>query len=69
MGGRILQNNFAPGFYMEHFIKDLGIGLAEAERMQLDLPGLALAKKLYDQLAGEGFGRSGTQALYKYYKK
>jgi 3-hydroxyisobutyrate dehydrogenase len=69
MGGRILQNNFAPGFYMEHFIKDLGIALAEAARMQLDMPGLALAKKLYDQLAAEGYGRSGTQALYKYYKK
>ena len=51
MGPRMLQGDFAPGFFTEHFIKDMGIALAEAQRMELDLPGLALAKRLYDGLA------------------
>lgn len=66
---RILQGNFAPGFFVEHFVKDLGIALAESARMQLELPGLALAKMLYDRLVAQGNGRDGTQALYKLYKK
>lgn len=69
MGARIIKGDFAPGFFIEHFIKDLGIALAEAERMQLDLPALALARKLYQQLAEQGYGRSGTQALFKHYEK
>lgn len=68
LGARIIQGDFAPGFFIEHFIKDLGIALAEAQRMQLDLPALALARKLYEQLAAEGYGRNGTQALFKYYE-
>ncbi|MCL6594443.1 MAG: NAD-binding protein, partial [Alicyclobacillus sp.] len=48
-------------------IKDLGIALAEAERLGLDLPGVALAKRLYEQLAGQGGAEDGTQALYKLY--
>jgi 3-hydroxyisobutyrate dehydrogenase len=68
-GARIIKGDFAPGFFIEHFIKDLGIALAEAARMQLDLPALALARKLYQQLAEQGHGRSGTQALFKYYEK
>ena len=67
LGQKIIQRDFAPGFYMEHFIKDLGIALAEAERMKLDLPALALARKLLGLLAGRGMSRLGTQALYKYY--
>ncbi len=67
LGQKIIQGDFAPGFYMEHFIKDLGIALAEAERMKLDLPALALARKLFGLLADQGLGRLGTQALYKYY--
>lgn len=67
MGGKILNNDFAPGFYIEHFIKDLGIALAEARRMQLELPGLTLARKLYDDLARQGHSRLGTQALIKHY--
>ena len=69
LGARIIKGDFAPGFFMEHFIKDMGIALAEAARMGLELPGLAQAKKLYDQLMAQGHGRSGTQALYKYYDK
>jgi 3-hydroxyisobutyrate dehydrogenase len=63
LGPRILARNFEPGFYVEHFIKDMGIALAEAERMNLCLPGLALAKQLYESVRAQGFGRKGTQAL------
>jgi 3-hydroxyisobutyrate dehydrogenase len=63
LGPRIMGGDFAPGFFVEHFIKDMGIALAEAERMQLALPGLALAKQLYVALAAQGHARSGTQAL------
>jgi 3-hydroxyisobutyrate dehydrogenase len=68
LGMRIINGDFAPGFFIEHFIKDLGIALAEASRMQLDLPGLTLAKTLYDRLAAQGHGRLGTQALFKRYE-
>ncbi|MEO8602171.1 MAG: NAD(P)-dependent oxidoreductase [bacterium] len=60
---RMLAGDFAPGFMVEHFIKDLGIALAEARRMQLALPGLALAEQLYVALAAQGHGRQGTHAL------
>ncbi len=60
---RCINGDFAPGFFVEHFIKDMGIALAEAERMQIALPGLALAKQLYVALAAQGHARSGTQAL------
>jgi 3-hydroxyisobutyrate dehydrogenase len=60
---RILANDFAPGFYVEHFVKDMGIALAEAERLGIALPGLALARQLYLGLRAQGHGRSGTQAL------
>ncbi len=63
LGPRILRNDFSPGFFVEHFIKDLGIALAEAKRMNLCLPGLALAQQLYVSLQAHGQGRSGTQAL------
>ena len=69
MGDKIINGDFAPGFYVEHFIKDLGIALAEAQRMQLDLPALALARKLFEELAQQGHGRLGTQALFKHYEK
>jgi 3-hydroxyisobutyrate dehydrogenase len=67
LGQRIIQGDFSPGFMIEHFIKDMSIAISEAERMQLDLPGLALSKKLFQQLAENGLARSGTQALFKYY--
>jgi 3-hydroxyisobutyrate dehydrogenase len=62
-GPRLLARNFEPGFYVEHFIKDMGIALAEAEKMNLCLPGLALAKQLYEAVRAQGYGRKGTQAL------
>lgn len=60
---RIIQDNFAPGFVVAHFIKDMGIALAEARRMKLALPGLALAQQLYLALAAQGHERDGTHAL------
>ncbi|MEK3764814.1 NAD(P)-dependent oxidoreductase [Solibacillus sp. FSL K6-4121] len=65
---RILQGNLEPGFYIKHIIKDMKIALDEAERMNLQLPGLALAKSMYDQLLEEGYGDNGTQALVEFYK-
>ena len=62
---RMLQGNFAPGFYVKHFLKDMRIAIESAESMQLDLPGLKQAKKLYDRLAEQGGAELGTQALYK----
>ena len=59
----MLARNFEPGFYVEHFIKDMGIALAEAEKMNLCLPGLALAKQLYESVRAQGYGLKGTQAL------
>ncbi len=63
LGPRILARNFEPGFYVEHFIKDMSIALDEAQKMGLALPGLALAKQLYLALQAQGYGRKGTQAL------
>ena len=63
LGPRILVRNFEPGFYVEHFIKDMGIALEESKRMGLVMPGLALANQLYLAVAAQGFGRKGTQAL------
>ena len=63
LGPRVMAGNFAPGFFVEHFLKDLGIALAEAKRMNLALPGLALAEQLYISLSATGHGRDGTQAL------
>ena len=60
---RCIQGDFAPGFFVEHFVKDMGIALAEADRMQLKLPGLALARELYTSLVEDGQSKSGTQAL------
>jgi 3-hydroxyisobutyrate dehydrogenase len=60
---RILADDLAPGFFVDHFVKDLGLALDHAARMQLDLPTLALARELYASLSAEGGGRNGTQAL------
>jgi len=64
---RMLANNFAPGFYVKHFIKDMTIALDSAQEMGLLTPGLELAKSLYDKLAEQGEQNSGTQALIKLY--
>jgi 3-hydroxyisobutyrate dehydrogenase len=60
---RILQNNFEPGFYVEHFLKDMAIALGESRRMGLSLPGLALAEQLYLSVQANGWGKKGTHAL------
>jgi len=60
---RVLARNFDPGFLVEHFIKDMGIALGEARRMQLALPGLALVQQLYVAVQAQGHGRKGTHAL------
>lgn len=60
---RVVGEDFAPGFFVDHLVKDLGIALAEAERAKLALPGLALANQLYVALQAQGRGRNGTQAL------
>lgn len=63
LGPRMIANNFDPGFFVEHFVKDMGIALAEARRMKLALPGLALAFQLYTAVIAQGNGRLGTHAL------
>jgi len=60
---KIINGDFAPGFYVEHFIKDMRIVLEEASRMQIAMPGLALVSQLYAAVAAQGHARSGTQAL------
>ncbi|MCU0715906.1 MAG: NAD(P)-dependent oxidoreductase [Pirellula sp.] len=61
---RILKEDYSPGFFVDHFVKDLGIVLEEAARMQVKLPGVELAIELYRKLQGMGHGSSGTQALW-----
>lgn len=60
---RILKRDFAPGFFVEHFIKDMGIALKESAGMGIALPGLALVHQLYLAVKAQGHGKSGTQAL------
>ena len=64
---RALAGNFAPGFYVKHIVKDIGIAVASAEELGLDLPGLRCARDLYERVAERGWEASGTQALYKLY--
>ncbi len=63
LGTRMIAGNFDPGFFVEHFVKDMGIAIAEADRMGLDLPGLRLAGEFYDRLVAAGRSRLGTQSL------
>lgn len=67
MGPRIARGDYAPGFMIEHFLKDLSLALEEAGRMAQPLPGAQQARKLYEQLAANGHGREGTQALARMY--
>jgi len=60
---RIIKRDFEPGFFVEHFIKDMGIALEEANSMGLSLPGLSLVNQLYVAAKAQGHGRLGTQAL------
>lgn len=64
---RVLRGDFAPGFFVEHFVKDLRIALDEARRMALDLPAVALAERTYAALASAGHARRGTQAIVQAY--
>jgi 3-hydroxyisobutyrate dehydrogenase len=64
LGPRIIDRNFEPGFYAEHFVKDMNIALAEARQMQLAMPGLGLTGQLFNALQAHGMGRKGTHALY-----
>jgi len=63
LGPRMLKRDFDPGFFVEHFVKDMEIALEEARRANLCLPGLSLAKQLYQALMAHGGAKMGTQAL------
>tara|TARA_R110002049_G_scaffold2750_2_gene21694 strand:- start:564673 stop:565533 length:861 start_codon:yes stop_codon:yes gene_type:complete len=63
LGPRIIDNNFDPGFFVEHFVKDMGIALAESRRLGLCMPGLALAEQLYQSVQSKGWAKNGTHAL------
>ena len=65
----MVQGDYAPGFYVKHFIKDMKIALQEAQAMNLQLPGLKLAKDLYSELVEMGYEDDGTQSLIKLYAK
>lgn len=65
---KMIEEDYAPGFYIKHFVKDMGIALQEAECMNLQLPGLEKAKSVYDQLIQKGFEDEGTQAIIRHYK-
>jgi 3-hydroxyisobutyrate dehydrogenase len=65
LGPRIINGDFAPGFYVKHFMKDIKIAIESADELGLPLPGLALARSLYEQVIALGEENSGTQALYK----
>ena len=67
LGVKMIAGDFAPGFYVEHFLKDLGIALDEASKCGLEMPALSLAKQLYIDLVSKGCARNGTQVLYTKY--
>jgi 3-hydroxyisobutyrate dehydrogenase len=69
LGRRIAKGNFDPGFFIKHFVKDMGIALAEAKRMNLSLPGLALAYQFYISAMALGWEDLGTQGLYRVFEK
>lgn len=64
---RVLKGDFAPGFYVKHFVKDIGLALDVCREQQLSLPGLELAAKLYAEVLAAGDGDAGTQALARWY--
>ena len=64
LGPKIVKADYDPGFFVEHFIKDMGIALEESAAVGLSLPGLALVRQLYIAVKAQGHGRSGTQALF-----
>jgi 3-hydroxyisobutyrate dehydrogenase len=62
---RIIKGDYAPGFIVEHFVKDMKIAIEESHRMGLKLKGLELVESMYEELCAKGYGRCGTQALVK----
>ncbi|WP_282923828.1 NAD(P)-dependent oxidoreductase [Mediterraneibacter massiliensis] len=69
LGPKILDGDYAPGFFMKHFIKDMKLALIEANMSDLELSVLSQTLANYEELAAEGFGELGTQALIKYYEE
>ncbi len=67
LGPRALKGDFAPGFYVKHIRKDIGIAIASAQELGLELPGLDCARGLYERVSAEGWDELGTQALYRLY--
>lgn len=67
-GPKILAGDYAPGFFMKHFIKDMKLALIEANMSELDLGVLSQVLANYEELEAEGYGDLGTQALMKYYE-
>lgn len=63
----MIAGDYEPGFYVKHFIKDMGIALESAKAMGMKTPGLALAESLYQEIANNGLEEKGTQVLYTYY--
>ncbi|MFM8550422.1 MAG: NAD(P)-dependent oxidoreductase [Verrucomicrobiota bacterium] len=64
---RVLKGDFDPGFYVKHFVKDIGLALDVCREQKLSLPGLELAAELYDEVLAAGDGDAGTQALARWY--
>lgn len=67
LGRRMLKGDYAPGFYIKHFLKDMRIAIESAEEANLELPGLLKTKELYDMLSAKGMDDNGTQAIIKWY--
>jgi 3-hydroxyisobutyrate dehydrogenase len=67
LGPRALGGDFAPGFYVKHLRKDIGIAVASAAELGLALPGLDCARRLYDQVSEKGWDELGTQVIYRLY--
>jgi 3-hydroxyisobutyrate dehydrogenase len=65
---RIIRNDYSPGFFVKHFVKDMRIAIESARSAGIRLPGLDLAERLYARLVAEGGADSGTQALFKLYE-
>jgi 3-hydroxyisobutyrate dehydrogenase len=69
LGPRMLAGDFAPGFYVKHFIKDMDLALSQARALELDARGLALVRSLYGELDANGHGDAGTQSLFRLYER
>ena len=65
---RILRDDYEPGFFVRHFIKDMQIAIDSSEAMGIPTPGLKVAKAKFDQIADQGLDNKGTQAVIKAYE-